>query len=99
MRVNIYAEEMTDRIEIIEKNIDGHKFTALRFYLYLPVTAKLFPTFEAQNISGPFIHRAGDDDSAAVTFWGKQDLRVMLRQALEMLDAHYASRPTKAGEI
>lgn len=33
MRVNIYAEEMTDRIEITEKIIEGTKFTALRFYL------------------------------------------------------------------
>jgi len=36
MRVNIYAEEMTDRIEIIGKEIDGHRFTGLRFYLELP---------------------------------------------------------------
>lgn len=40
---------------------------------------------------GPFIHHAGDDDSAAVTFWGKQDLRIMLRKALEMLDKHYGT--------
>jgi hypothetical protein len=38
MRVNIYAEEMTDRIEIIHKTIDGQDFTGLRFYLELPVT-------------------------------------------------------------
>jgi len=33
-----------------------------------------------------------DDDSAAVTFWGKQDLRVVLRKALAMLDEHYEKR-------
>lgn len=38
------------------------------------------------------MHRPGDDDSAAVTFWGKRDLRVTLRRALELLDAHYAKR-------
>ena len=92
MRVNIYAEEMTDRIEIVEKEIDGHKFTALRFYLYLPVTIPESKLGKAENVRGPFIHREGDDDSAAVTFWGKRDLRVMLRKALEMLDAHYAKR-------
>jgi hypothetical protein len=27
-----------------------------------------------------------------VTFWGKQDLRTVLRKALSMLDEHYASR-------
>lgn len=94
MRVNVYAEEMTDRIEIITKEIGGQKFTALRFYLELPVTI-------AQNhggvtqYRGPFQHHAGDDDSAAVTFWGKKDLRVMLRRALEMLDDHYAPKETE----
>lgn len=34
MRVNVYAEEMTDRVEIVEKG----EFTGLRFYLELPVT-------------------------------------------------------------
>jgi hypothetical protein len=38
------------------------------------------------------MHHPGDDDSAAVTFWGKQDLRTMLRMALERLDEHYSSR-------
>jgi len=93
VRVNVYAEEMTDRIEIIGKEIDGHTFTGLRFYLELPVT---FPTQpadqEPRHLRGPFIHRPGDDDSAAVTFWGKRDLRKVLRKALAMLDAHYAAR-------
>ncbi|QGM46139.1 hypothetical protein [Methylocystis heyeri] len=38
---------------------------------------------------GPFIHRPGDDDSSAVTFWGKQDMRGVLRKMLAALDAHY----------
>ena len=50
------------------------------------------PTEETRNVQGPFLHRPGDDDSAAVTFWGKRDLRTMLRQALALLDAHYAPR-------
>ena len=33
MRVNVYAEELTDRIEIVSKEIDGQTFTGLRFYL------------------------------------------------------------------
>ena len=105
MRVNIYAEEMTDRIEIISKEIDGKKFTGLRFYLELPVTVggpnqqhrsvegPVVHPFEIggepTQVAGPFIHRPGDDDSAAVTFWGKQDLRTVLRKALELLDEHY----------
>lgn len=86
MRVNIYAEEMPvePRIEIIEKEVEGNKFTALRIYLELPATV------DGKQYQGPFIHRAGDDDSSAITFWGKRDLRVLLREALAKLDAHYA---------
>lgn len=116
MRVNIYAEEMPDepRLEIIEKMIDGHHFTALRIYLELPASdfQRMSQCPDCQGsgyhrndycstcggkkevplqVQGPFIHRAGDDDSAAVTFWGKRDLRVILRRALEMLDTHYAA--------
>lgn len=87
MRVNVYAEEMTDRIEIVGKEIDGHTFTGLRFYLELPATVG------GQQYQGPFMHRPGDDDSSAVTFWGKIDLRTVLRQALAMLDAHYGATP------
>jgi hypothetical protein len=92
MRVNIYAEEMTDRLEIIAKEIDGHNFTGLRFYLELPATVG------GKQYQAPFIHRPGDDDSAAVTFWGKRDLRKVMRKALEMLDAHY-ERATDVSEM
>jgi hypothetical protein len=85
MRVNVYAEEMTDRIEIIGKEIDGHTFTGLRFYLELPATVN------GVQHRAPFVHRPGDDDSSAVTFWGKRDLRLLLVQALSMLDRHYAA--------
>ncbi len=85
MRVNVYAEEMTDRVEIITKMIDGHKFTGLRFYLYMPVTLA-----NGTQVQGAFLHRKGDDDSSAVTFWGKRDLRDVLRKALAMLDEYYA---------
>lgn len=84
MRVNVYAEEMTDRVEIITKEVEGHQFTGVRFYLELPVT-----TPQGQ-VSGPFIHRAGDDDSSAITFWGKRDLRTVLKTALQALDEWYA---------
>lgn len=84
MRINIYAEEMTNRVEIISKEVEGHKFTAIRFYLELPVTMP-----DGTNKSGPFIHRPGDDDSSAVTFWGKKDLRPMLVMAINLLDKHY----------
>lgn len=95
MRVNVYAEEMTDRIEIIEKEIDGHKFTALRIYLELPTTIGYDKDGQPINKQGPFVHRLGDDDSSAVTFWGKGDLRIALQKAIEMLDNHYGKRNKK----
>jgi hypothetical protein len=86
---------MTDRLEIISKTIDGQQFTGLRLYLYLPVT------YQPQDgnsrviqVQGPFMHRDGDDDSSAVTFWGKRDLREVLRKALALLDDHYAKPRT-----
>lgn len=106
MRVNVYAEEMTDRVEIISKEIDGHTFTGLRLYLELPVTVggrdgrhrsdegpQVFPPIGGQpaQVAGPFMHRPGDDDSSAVTFWGKRDLRGVLRKMLAMLDEHYGA--------
>jgi hypothetical protein len=103
MRVNVYAEEMTDRIEIVEKEAEGQKFTGVRFYLELPVT---MPN-TGNHIRGPFLHGPGDDDSAAVTFWGKsfwgkRDLRALLVKAVELLDEHYlkpeyerSTRPSK----
>lgn len=90
MRVNVYAEEMTDRVELITKEIDGHSFTAVRFYMYLPVAESIGPD-GIRHVRGPFLHGPGDDDSAAVTFWGKRDMRPLLRKALALLDAHYAA--------
>jgi hypothetical protein len=91
MRVNVYAEEMTDRIDIISKEVGGQKFTGLRFYLELPVT---IPNGHGGHTiyQGPFMHKQNDDDSSAVTFWGKRDLRQVLRKALEQLDQYYSAQ-------
>ena len=88
MRINIYAEEMPDkpRLEIIEKIIDGNTYTALRIYLELPATV------DGKQYKGPFMHRPGDDDSSAITFWGKRDLRETLYAAIGLLNKHYANR-------
>jgi hypothetical protein len=56
MRINVYAEELTNRVEIITKEVEGKTFYGARLYLYFPG-------------QGPYIHREGDDDSSAVTFW------------------------------
>lgn len=98
MRVNCYAEEMTDRVEIVEKKINGQVFTGLRIYLELPAT--IVENGLTKQIKGPFLHGGGsathslspDDDSSAVTFWGKADLRNVLTKALHMLDEYYAKR-------
>lgn len=90
MRVNIYAEEMTDRIEIIKKTINGHEFTGLRFYLELPTTVGYDKDGNPINKQGPFMHHKDDDDSSAVTFWGKSDLRTNLAVAIKVLDEHYS---------
>ncbi len=115
MRVNVYAEEMTERVEIISKEIEGQKFTGLRLYLDLPTSVPtdfsvkhspyLSPTSDPSvkrvvfgedapiiNLQGPFRHHPGDDDSSAVTFWGKRALRLVLRKMLAALDAHYGDR-------
>lgn len=97
MRVNVYAEEMTNRVEIIEKTTPEGSFTGVRFYLELPVTLPHGNEGKGlQTVRGPFMHKPGDDDSAAVTFWGKSDLREVLRTALAQLDAHYAARNQQA---
>ena len=82
MRVNIYKEELTDRVEIVENG--DQPFTGLRFYLYLPVTQE-----DGSQSWGPFMHRDGDDDSSAITFWfgEKRKLREVLEKALACLDA------------
>lgn len=89
MRVNVYAEEMTQRVEIVEKHTMEGTFTGVRFYLELPATVK------GQQHRGPFIHREGDDDSSAVTFWGKRELRKALKKALALLDKHHAKKGRK----
>jgi len=97
MRVNIYAEEMTDRIEIVEKENAEGKFTGVRFYLYLPVTEPAGEGEDTRQVRGPFLHHIGDDDSSAVTFWGKADLRAALVKALALLDAHHATKHEPGG--
>jgi len=76
MRVNVYAEELTDRFEIVTKEIDGTMFTGVRIYLELPATVV------GKSYKGPFIHRPGDDDSSAVTFWSTKpdELRDLSRE-------------------
>ena len=87
MRVNVYAEEMTGKVSFVEKEIQGMTYVGVRFHLYLPVTTP------SGQVQGPFIHRGkdldADDDSSAVTFWGKKTLKDTLKEALRMLETHH----------
>lgn len=87
MRVNVYAEELPEEgeISIIGKEIEGQVFTGLRIPLYLPVTLQ-----DGTQARGKFMHHPNDDDSSAITIWGKRDLRLLLREAMEKLDEYYA---------
>jgi hypothetical protein len=55
MRINIYAEELTTRQEIVVKEVEGTRFYGVRQYL------------KTHEDMIPPKHR--DDDSSAVTFW------------------------------
>ncbi len=92
MRVNIYAEEMTNKVELIEKTTKDGTFVGVRFWLELPVTQPVvhpdLGVVDVTHVQGPFMHHADDNDSAAVTFWGKAQLKAALRKALDLLEAH-----------
>ena len=94
MRVNVYAEEMSGKVELVTKQDDGQEFVGVRFWLYLPVTlpGQADSKGRLPSAQGPFLHRVGDDDSSAVTFWGKKDLRATLAHAIDVIDAHYAAK-------
>lgn len=101
MRINVYAEEMTDKVELIEKTTKDGTFVGVRFWLELPVTmpgAEVRPSEDGARldvrgqgivqVKGPFMHHPDDNDSSAVTFWGKAQLKVALRKALDLLESH-----------
>lgn len=55
MRINVYAEELTNEVETITKTMpDGRVFTGIRVFLKSP----------------PELHHTPrDDDRSAITFW------------------------------
>jgi hypothetical protein len=71
---------MTGRVEIVRKG----QFTGVRFWLELPVT--VLRQGQTEQVQGKFLHGPGDDDTAAVTFWGKAQLKVVLKKALDLLE-------------
>lgn len=74
MRINIYNEEFTDRVEIVraEAKNTGMEFIGVRFYLKSP----------------PELHTGPeDDDTSAVTFWVGADQAALLIQLMELATA------------
>lgn len=72
-RVNVYGEELTDRIEIIEKEVEGNHFYGVRFWLKFPNQ----PWWIHRKVQGE-----EDDDSTAITIWGTMAmLEDILRRA------------------
>lgn len=80
MRVNVYGEELTSRIEVVTKEADGYTFYGLRFWIKFPN-------------SDWWVHRKvdgeNDDDSSAVTFWAddRHTLLDILQQGMDQLAA------------
>ncbi len=54
MRVNIYGEELTNKIDIVKKAVDQRLFIAVRLY---------FKSHQDLH------HSDSDNDESAVTFW------------------------------
>ena len=54
MRVNVYGEEIVDRVELVRKAVDQRLFVGVRIFLE----------------SSPKLHHGyGDNDESAITFW------------------------------
>lgn len=80
MRINIYGEELTRRVEVKTTTItepdNEFKLFGIRLYLGFP-----------------FLHRTGDDDTSAVTLWvpklndGTHDVQLLEDALIGMLAA------------
>lgn len=91
MRINVYAEELTDEVEVVVKRPDNHpneEFRGVRMYLASP----------SQLHGG-----ADDDDRSAITIWvpwtksggHRPDVvvAVLMKMVIAITDA-YAVSPT-----
>jgi len=73
MRINIYNEELTDRVEFQKANAKtGTRFYRLSFYLASPDVLH---------------HSSGDDDTSAVVFWSdsREKLLALLAEAIDQI--------------
>lgn len=80
MRINVYSQELTDEVNVVEKvSNTGLTYTAVQLLLH----------------SSPMLHHPpADDDRSAVTFWlpkskdrREQFAKALERMAMEVRDA------------
>jgi hypothetical protein len=79
MRVNVYAEELRERVTIVHKepkNAPGVIFSGIEFL-----------------VGDEVMHTPGDDDSSAVTFYynseyTRSQLKTMFTKALDLLETN-----------
>lgn len=85
MRINVYSQELTDEVNVIEKvSNTGLTYTAVQLMLH----------------SSPMLHHPpADDDRSAVTFWlpKSYERRVKLAQAFEKMAAYVLSAKLETG--
>lgn len=91
MRLNVYSDELTSRMEIVERETQAGKFIGIRIFIETPVTIKNEHGMKA-IFRGPFEKEDGDDDSSAVTFWARAEapdllLKLFRKAALELSQA------------
>lgn len=85
MRVNVYSQELTNDIELIEQKADtGVVYSAVRLYL---------------KSSDALHNRPGDDDRSAVTVWlpRSTERRAELSDALRGMAKMVDSAPSETG--
>lgn len=85
MRVNVYSQELTDEVQLIEKTSNtGVTYHAAQLLLH----------------SSPMLHHPPlDDDRSAVTFWlpKSQDRREEIARAFERIAAIFREAPPATG--
>ena len=93
MRINVYAEELTERIEVVSKSPNNHpteQFHGIRMYLASPDKLHTDPN---------------DDDSSAITIWvpwtakdGHRPnvvIELLIRMATELAEVYAAKSLVK----
>ena len=85
MRINVYSQELTDEVQLVEKKSNtGVVYHAAMLMLH----------------SSPMLHHPPkDDDRTGVTFWlpKSTERREQMAQAFEQIAAIFRTAPTETG--